>query len=113
MKTATLRVVSLVLVLAFAFALSACGDLFSTVDYPSVDNLRQSIEMKANPEGKTCRFTVESTIPDGAQGFIAQQGEFNFCFSSDPGIAVGNTVVVKISSITRQTDAFYVYCSKV
>ena len=113
MKTATLRVVSLVMILTFAFALTACGDLFSTVDFPSVDTLKQSLEMNGNPAGKTCRVTVEKTIPNGAQGFIAQQGEFNFCFSSDPGIVPGNTVVVKITSITRQTDAYYVYCSKV
>ena len=113
MKTTALRVVSLVLILSFAFALTACTDLFSTVDYPNVGNLEQSISMNGSPEGKTVRVTVERTIPNAVQGYIVVQGNCNFCLSSDPGLVPGNTAIFKITSVTKQTDAFYVYCTKV
>ena len=114
MKTATLRVVSLVLILSLVFALSACGgDLFSTTDYPNVDQLEQALGVNGDPSGKTVRVKVEKTIPNAAQGYIVVQGKFNFCLSSDPGVVPGNTVTFKITSITRQTDAIYVYCTKV
>lgn len=113
MKTTALRVVSLVLILSFAFALSACTDLFSTVDYSSVSQLEQSISMNGNPEGKTVKVTVERTIPNAVQGYIVVQGSCNFCLSTDPGLVPGNTAVFKITKVTKQTDATYVYCTKV
>ncbi len=112
MKTATLRVVSLVLILSFAFALTGCGDLLATVDYPSVDSLSQALEVNADPTGKTVKVTAEKVISDGTSGFIIQQGKFNFCVASDPSMVPGNTAVFKISSISRQGDGYYVNCSK-
>ena len=112
MKTVATRVVSVVLLLSLVFAFTGCGDLFTTVDYPSIDNLKQALEMNGNPAGKTCRVTVEKTIPNAAQGFIARQGTFNFCFSSDPGVKPGDKIIVKITGYTRQTDAIYVNCQK-
>ena len=113
MKTAASKIVSIVLILSFVFALTACTDLFSTTDYPTVDKLEQSLGVNGDPTGKTVKVTVERTIPNAAQGYIVQQGKFNFCFSSDPSVVPGNTITVKISSVTRQTDAIYVYGTKV
>jgi predicted RNA-binding protein with TRAM domain len=113
MKTTALRVVSLVLILAFAVSLSACGDLFSTTDYPTVDKLEQSLGVNGDPVGKTVKVTVEKTIPNAAQGYIVQQGKFNFCLPSDPAVTPGKTITIKITSVTRQTDAIYVYGTKV
>ena len=113
MKTVTSKIVSLVLILSFAFAFSACTDLFTTVDYPSISNLKQAIEMNTDPVGKTCKVTVEKTIPNAVQGFIVQQESFNFCFASDPGVVPGKTITVKITGMTKQTDAIYITCTKV
>ena len=113
MKKAASIIVSLVLLLAFALSLSACTDIFSTVDYPSISNLEQAISMNGTTTGKTVKVTVEKIIPDAPQGFIVQQGNFNFCLASDPGVAVGDTVTFKISNVARHTDAFYVTCTKV
>lgn len=113
MKTATLRVVSLVLILSFALALTGCGDLFTTVDYPSIDSLSQALEVNADPTGKTVKVTAEKIISDGTTGFIVQQGKFNFCVASDPSMVPGNSGVFKIASVSRQSDAYYVNCSKV
>ena len=113
MKTATLRVVSLVLILSFAFALTGCGDLLSTVDFTSVDSLEQSLTMNGNPEGKTVKVKADSVISDGGSGFVVQQGKFNFLVSSDPKMVPGDTATFKISSISRHTDGYYVNCSKV
>lgn len=113
MNKAASRIVSLVLLLSLALSLSACTDLFSTVDYTSITNLEQSITMNGDPAGKTVRVTVEKTIPNAAQGYIIQQGKFNFCLSSDPGVVPGNTLTLKIQSIERHTDAYYVTCTKV
>lgn len=112
MKTAASKIVSLVLILSLAFAFSACTDLFTTVDYPSVTNLKQAIDLNTNPAGKTCKVTVEKTIPNAAQGFIVQQGTFNFVFASDPGVVPGKTITVKITGMTKQTDAIYITCTK-
>lgn len=113
MKTVATRVVSLVLILSLVFALSACGgDLFSTTDYPNVGQLEQALGVNADPAGKTVRVSVEKTIPNAAQGFVVVQGKFNFCLSSDPGVVPGDTVTFKITSVTKQTDAIYVYCTK-
>ena len=49
MKTVATRVVSVVLLLSLVFAFTGCGDLFTTVDYPSIDNLKQALEMNGNP----------------------------------------------------------------
>ena len=112
MKKAASKIVSLILLLSLALTISACTDLVSTIDYPSISNLEQAISMNGNVEGKTVRVTVEKTIPNAAQGFIIQQGQFNFCLASDPGVVPGNTVTLKISSITKHTDATYVTCTK-
>ena len=78
MKTATLRVVSLVLILSFAFALTGCGDLLATVDYPSVDSLSQALEVNADPTGKTVKVKAEKVISDGASGFYHSAGQIQF-----------------------------------
>ena len=114
MKTTALRVVSLVLILSLVFALSACGgDLFSTTDYPNVDQLEQALGVNGDPSGKTVRVTVEKTIPNAAQGYVVVQGKFNFCLATDPVVVPGETVTFKISSYTKQSNTFYVNCTKV
>jgi hypothetical protein len=113
MRNVASKVVSVVLVLTLVLALTACGDLFTTVDYPSISNLEQSLGVNGNPEGKTVKVTAEKVMSDGASGYIVQQGKFNFCLSSDPGMVPGNTATFKITRVTRQTDAIYVYCTKV
>ena len=112
MKTTAAKIVSLVMMLSLLFTLSACSDLFSTTDYPTVDKLKQAIELNTNPAGKTVNVTVQSTIPNAAQGFIIQEGGFNFCLPSDPGVVPGDKIKLKITGCTRQTDAYYVTCQK-
>ena len=113
MKSTAAKIVSLVLLLSLALSLSACGDLFSTVDYSSVDKLEQSVNLNGDPTGKTVKVTVEKVFSDGGSGFIVQQGKFNFCLASDPQLVPGETVTFKISSCTKQSNTFYVNCTKV
>ena len=113
MKTAASKIVSLILLLSLALSLSACGDLFSTVDYSSVDKLEQSVNLNGDPNGKTVKVTVEKVFSDGASGYIVQQGKFNFCLATDPVVVPGETVTFKISSVSKQSNTFYVNCTKV
>lgn len=113
MKTAASKIVSLILLLSLSLSLSACGDLFSTVDYSSVDKLEQSVNLNGDPNGKTVKVTVEKVFSDGASGYIVQQGKFNFCLATDPVVVPGETVTFKISSVSKQSNTFYVNCTKV
>ena len=113
MKSTAAKIVSLVLLLSLALSLSACGDLFSTIDYSSVEKLEQSVNLNGDPNGKTVKVTVEKVFSDGGSGFIIQQGKFNFCLASDPVLVPGETVVFKITSVTKQAGGFYVNCTKV
>ena len=113
MKTAASKIVSLILLLSLSLSLSACGDLFSTVDYSSVDKLEQSVNLNGDPNGKTVKVTVEKVFSDGASGYVVQQGKFNFCLATDPVVVPGETVTFKISSVSKQSNTFYVNCTKV
>ena len=113
MKKAAAKIVSLVLLLSLALSLSACGDLFSTIDYTSVEKLEQSVNLNGDPTGKTVKVTVEKVFSDGGSGYIVQQGKFNFCLATDPVLVPGETVTFKISSVSKQSNVFYVNCTKV
>ena len=113
MKNAAAKIVSLVLLLSLALSLSACGDLFSTIDYSSVEKLEQSVNLNGDPTGKTVKVTVEKVFSDGGSGYIVQQGKFNFCLATDPVLGPGETVTFKISSVSKQSNVFYVNCTKV
>lgn len=113
MKTAASKIVSLILLLSLLLSLSACGDLFSTVDYSSVEKLEQSVNLNGDPNGKTVKVTVEKVFSDGASGYVVQQGKFNFCLATDPVVVPGETVTFKISSVSKQSNTFYVNCTKV
>ena len=114
MKTATLRVVSLVLLLSFSLAaMTACGDLFSTTDFPSISNLEQSLGVNGDPTGKTVRVKATNVMSDGASGFIVQEGKFNFYLPSDPSMVPGDTATFKISKVTKSGDTYNVTCTKV
>ena len=113
MKNAAAKIVSLVLLLSLALSLSACGDLFSTIDYSSVEKLEQSVNLNGDPTGQTVKVTVEKVFSDGGSGYIVQQGKFNFCLATDPVLVPGETVTFKISSVSKQSNVFYVNCTKV
>lgn len=59
--------------------------------------------------GKVVQFTVSEIVPDSAFGYNLQTGEhLNFCSTSNPNVAVGDTVTVEIKEVISSLGSYII-----
>lgn len=81
----------------------------AAVDYESAASFEAALNSGADLIGSTVQFTVSAIVPDSAFGYNLQTGEhLNFCSSDNPGVSVGDTVIVEVVDVTKFLGSYIV-----
>ena len=77
--------------------------------YSKLSDFEAALNSGENVIGSTVRFTVQAIAPDSHFGYNLQAGEhLNFCSNDDPGIAVGDTITVKVTDVSTFLGSFVI-----
>ena len=83
------------------------------VDYPNVADFETALNAGEDLTGKTVTFTVDKFVPNSKFGYNMQTGEhLNFCSASHPGVGEGDTITVKVTSVSSFLGSYIIYYEK-
>lgn len=102
------RVLCFVLaMLLFSVVIVGCET--NAVDFPSVADFENALNNGEDLTGKTVTFTIKEFVPSSAFGYNLQAGEhLNFCSSQHPGVETGDTITVKVTSVTSLLGSYII-----
>lgn len=101
------KIFAVFLCMIMCFALFSCGG--GKVDYTDAESFESALNAGEDLTGKTVTFTVREIVPNSAFGYNLQAGEeLNFCSSKNPNVKVGDTVTVKVESVSSILQAYII-----
>jgi len=96
-------------ILLVCLLVAGCGNKEKKVDYPNVTDFETALNNGEDLTGKTVTFTVQEYVPNSAFGYNLQAGEhLNFCSSKNPGVKEGDTLTVKVTSVSSVLGSYIV-----
>ena len=105
MKRISLILAVILIILCFV----GCGANTITPDYTDAASVEAALNNGDDLTGKTVQFTVAELIPNSAFGYNMQAGEhLNFCSSSNPKVAAGDTVTVEVKEVTSVLGSYII-----
>lgn len=103
------KIITLILSIALAITLVACGASEVSVDYGNVVDFEAALNAGEDLTDKVVTVSVDKFVPDSAFGYNIQSGEhLNFCSSNNPNVEVGETVTVKIKEVTSVLGSYII-----
>ena len=103
------RVIPILCVILLLSSLVGCGSKAVDPDYENAATFEAALNAGEDLTGKTVRFTVNEFVPNSTFGYNMQAGEhLNFCSSSNPKAAAGDTVTVKVTEVTSMLGSWLI-----
>lgn len=99
-------IISIVLVV---ICIAGCGSKSITPDYTDAASFEAALNDGMDVVGKTVQFKVDSFVPNSAFGYNLMAGEhLNFCSTSNPKVADGDTVIVEVTDVESLLGSFII-----
>lgn len=109
------KILSLIMAVIMIVSLVSCGGSKEIVpDYEDAASFEAALNEGEDLTGKTVRITVDNFIPDGTFGYTIWSGEhLNFCSGTNPGVEIGDTIIVKATEIVSALGSYMISFEKV
>lgn len=95
--------------------LAACGkkETDITIDYTDVSVFEAELEQGADLTGKVVKVSVDNFEPQSLLGYNIWSGEhLNFISDKNPGVKVGDVIVVKVTEVKNMLGSWIINYKK-